>query len=71
MELCALPVATGSFPFNSLFNQLHIHYHFKPSVAHLTLVTWIYNPHYPLPSMKAATPQQQNMDKVESKESLY
>lgn len=71
MELCALPVATGSFPFNSLFRQLHIHYHFKRSVAHLALGTWNSNLLYPLPNMKAVTPQQLNRDKVESKQSHY
>lgn len=36
MELYALPTM-GSFPFNSLFNQSHLHYDFKPSVACLAL----------------------------------
>lgn len=55
--LCALPVATASFAFNSFFNQLHILCHFKPSVAHLALVIETSNPHYPLPNMKVITPQ--------------
>lgn len=71
MELCALPVAAGSFPVNDLFNQLHICSHFKSSVAHLAVAMWPSNPHYPLPNTEAVTPQQLSRDKAESKQNYY